>query len=233
MSHAVMGIAVEHRVRLASPARGDIDVILQAHDEAVVFLTRKGSDQWGEVPFSQRPAVVQRLAELVRRSEEWSRIHTGQDSARRAPEHPGGADRPAGDGGRDNNDVAPATAGRDAPSGNWAGAFIAEAAVLDDGSHLATTPCGAVILTEDFPPHIVGPRANAHLAQLVKASDDANDWLYLDHLVTRRLASRDGRNSTAGIGALLLDHAKQVTRDRGKTYLYCDCFCGPPHGLLE
>lgn len=84
--------------------------------------------------------------------------------------------------------------------------------------------CAAASVGAQFPSYV---KAAENLATYVQSSDQAKDYLYLDRLISDRTVGQRAK----GAGTVLLDHARQICREQGKTKLYSDCFAGPPDGL--
>ncbi|KAI3342335.1 acetyltransferase [Ustulina deusta] len=88
-------------------------------------------------------------------------------------------------------------------------------------------PVGTATLSEGIHPGYV--RAQFHRDAIKKELDGTRDYLYLEALITDFRAGPWRK----GAGAALVEHARQVCRERGRRVLYADAYAGNDRKLVR
>lgn len=198
----------------------DATFILHAFDSALPYLSARGSGaQWGDVPFSEKPKVVEEVKEYVRRSarseyadeeqqgqegqEEWTRILIAETpvSSNRLNELSHALDS-------------------DAPPSHM---------IKDDEPVCVRT--GALCLTSSAPSYAhryCPPEAQERLSPSLTGST-GGPFLYIAYLIVDRRVGDWGK----GTGGRLLQEAKKEARSRNCTRLLVDCWRGNGGGLIR
>lgn len=183
----------------------DVDFILAAADSTLLHLASIGSgDQWGSTPFSEREDRVEQIQGWISSSEAY---RLGQPGSQPHKLFIAEVEVPEGD------DTA------------FAGLSIR---TDERGRRLASVGVAGV-REHWWPKYVAGPEGFESLQHVVKQAEAEGGFFYLDVLLSDFRASAARR----GVGAALLEKAREYSVSRGAKVLFLDCWAGNSGNLVK